>query len=84
MTSNFKEKSQKKSNYYQFMYSCNTENYYSTQNLKALGNARAAISGSSKRFNFYYLISHKYREEDSQLKQSKKHEEVLHQQLSQH
>ena len=59
MTSNFKEKSQKKSNYYQFMYSCNTENYYSAQNLTALGKARAAISGSSKRFiNDIELLCH--------------------------
>ena len=35
MTSNFKEKSQKMSNRYQFLYRTNTGNIYSAQNLTA-------------------------------------------------
>ena len=36
MTSNFKEKSQKKSNHYQFLYRTNTGTIYSAQNLTAI------------------------------------------------
>ena len=36
MTSNFKEKSQKMSNQYQFLYRSNTGNIYSAQNLTAI------------------------------------------------
>ena len=36
MTSNFKEKSQKMSNQYQFLYRTNTGNIYSAQNLTAI------------------------------------------------
>ena len=36
MTSNLKEKSQKKSNHYQFLYRTNTGNFNSAQNLTAI------------------------------------------------